>query len=402
MVVKIADPLLMREINKYHVLETIRCHGRISRVEISERTLLSGTTVSAITAALIDEGLIEATHTPPANDTQRGRPRVLLGLVADAAYVVGIKISEQLMTVTIADFRGETVTALQLPMRLSRQTPEVIADLIEDAVRDCIAKTGIDASRIKGIGIGIPGLVDPRSGKSHASSVFGEREMPIAALLEQRMGMPVKIEKPAHLIALAESWFGYAQRDRSFAVVTLDRTASLGLWLDDELHRGASALGPAFGHIKVGAEGRECSCGQTDCLNAYMAITVPELVSAEAPALRAIPRSGANLLSDLAEQAWLGDRQASETIARQGEKLGLGLSHVVNLVNPEKIIIAVESSRYGELLAPSLTASVAANSFKAHWATTQLIFHTLDDQLWARGAAALMLRDIYSAPWTAA
>ena len=67
MVVKIADPLLMREINKYHVLETIRCHGQISRVEISERTLLSGTTVSAITAALIDEGLIEAIHTATRN-----------------------------------------------------------------------------------------------------------------------------------------------------------------------------------------------------------------------------------------------------------------------------------------------------------------------------------------------
>ena len=83
MAVKIADPLLMREINKDHVLETIRCHGQISRVEISERTLLSGTTVSAITAALIEEGLIEAIHTAPTNDSQRGRPRVLLGLVAD-------------------------------------------------------------------------------------------------------------------------------------------------------------------------------------------------------------------------------------------------------------------------------------------------------------------------------
>ena len=83
LVVKIADPLLMREINKYHVLETIRCFGRISRVEISERTLLSGTTVSAITAALIDEGLIEAIHTGPVPEGQRGRPRVLLDLIAE-------------------------------------------------------------------------------------------------------------------------------------------------------------------------------------------------------------------------------------------------------------------------------------------------------------------------------
>lgn len=398
MAVKIADPLLMREINKYHVLETIRCHGEISRVEISERTLLSGTTVSAITAALIEEGLIEATHTPPTNDAQRGRPRVLLRLVADAAYVAGVKISETLMTATIADFRGETVAALQLPIRLARQTPEVIADLIEDAVRDCIARSGIDATRIKGVGIGVPGLVDPRSGRSHASPVFGEREVPIAALLEARMAMPVKIEKPAHLVALAESWFGYAQRDKSFAVVTIDRTASLGLWLEDELHRGASALGPTFGHLKVGHEGRVCPCGQIDCLNTYL--DVPELVAAGGPELRPLPAG--NPLAALAARAAAGEEAASAAIVRHGEKLGLGLSNVVNLINPEKIIIAVESARYGELLEPSLRASAAANSFRAHWAATRLIFHTLDDQLWARGAAALMLRDIYNAPWTAA
>ncbi len=75
MAVKIADPLLMREINKYHVLETIREHGQISRVEISERTLLSGTTVSAITGALIEEGLIAATHSPGGAEAQRARAR---------------------------------------------------------------------------------------------------------------------------------------------------------------------------------------------------------------------------------------------------------------------------------------------------------------------------------------
>jgi transcriptional regulator of PTS gene len=398
--VKIADPLLMREINKYHVLETIRCHGRISRVEISERTLLSGTTVSAITAALIDEGLIHAIHTAPTSDSQRGRPRVLLGLVADAAYVAGVKISEAQMTTTIADFRGETVAVLQLPIRLARQSPDVIADLIEDAVRDCIARSGVDASRIKGIGIGVHGIVDPRSGRSHASPVFGERDTAFVAMLEARMGMPVKVDKSAHLVALAESWFGYAQKDRSFAVVTLDRTASLGLWIEDELHRGASTLGPAFGHIKVGNEGRPCPCGQRDCLNTYL--TMPQPAEVMAGAAPPAPSGDGTLLTRLADGADGGSPAALRTVAAHAEKLGLALSYVVNLVNPEKIIIAVDSPRYGQLLEPTLRKTVADNSFPAHWAATKLIFHTLDDQMWARGAAALMLRDIYSAPWTAA
>lgn len=404
MAVKIADPLLMREINKYHVLEAIRHHGQISRVEISERTLLSGTTVSAITGALIEEGLIEATHTETNGESQRGRPRVLLALVPDAAYVLGIKISEAMTTVTLVDFRGEQVSSAQLPIRMARQPSEVIADLIEDALDDCVTKAGIDARRIKGIGIGVPGLVDPRSGRSYSSSVFGEREIPIGSMLSERTGLPVKLEKPANLLALAESWFGHAQRNKTFAVVVLDQTASLGLWIESDLLRGASTLGPTIGHIKVGGEGVPCECGQVDCLNAHVGHAALKRQASEALGEDFVssPLARSDLMEALAQAADAGDNRAGAIIARHGEKFGLGISHIVNLVNPEKIIVALESRRYGELLEPSLRAATAANSFRAHFATTELVFHAMDDQIWARGAAALMLRDIYSAPWTPA
>lgn len=402
MAVKIADPLLMREINKYHVLETIRCHGQISRVEISERTLLSGTTVSAITGALIEEGLIEAIHTTSTNETLRGRPRVLLGLVRDAAFVIGVRISQTLTTATLIDFRGETVASVQLPVRLARQPAEVIVDLIEDAMEECIGKSGVDRSRIKGIGIGIPGIVDPRSGRSYASSVFGEREIPIGTLLGQRTGLPVKLEKPANLLALAESWFGYAQSVRSFGVVVLDQTASLGLWLEDDLQRGSSKLGPAFGHIKVGNEGMLCECGQHDCLNAHVGDAAMRRLARQELGETLDAAGSHDLLDHLAGLAQAGDKRGQRLIERQAEKLGVGLSHIINLINPAKIIVAVESQRYGEAIAPTVRAAAQANSFLTHFNSTELIFHTLDDQLWARGAAALMLRDIYSAPWNAA
>ncbi|MBK8086346.1 MAG: ROK family transcriptional regulator [Devosia sp.] len=345
MAVKIADPLLMREINKYHVLETIRCHGQISRVEISERTLLSGTTVSAITGALIEEGLIEAIHTQPNGEAQRGRPRVLLGLVRDAAYVLGIRISDAMTTVTLVDFRGELVSLLQLPVRMARQPAEVIADLIEDAMDECVNKAGIDRARIRGVGVGVPGLVDPRSGKSYSSSVFGEREIPLATMLGERTGLPVKLEKPANLLALAESWFGYAQREKSFAVVALDQTASLGLWVDSDLHRGASTLGPTFGHIKVGGGGVVCECGQKDCLNAHVSQSAMrrQAVALFGAGFVESPAARTDLPGALAAAADAGDVAAAALIEGHGERLGIGISHVINLINPEKIIIALDS-----------------------------------------------------------
>ena len=401
MAVKIADPLLMREINKHHVLEAIRRQGQISRVEISEQTLLSGTTVSAITGALIEEGLIRATHTQVNGDAQRGRPRVSLGLVPEAAYVIGIKISESVTTVTLVDFSGEPVASLQLPVRLARQPIEVIADLIEDAMDDCVLRAGVDRSRIRGIGIGIPGLVDPRSGRSYSSSVFGEREVPIGALLGERTGLPVKLDKPANLLALAESWFGHAQRDKSFAVVTLDHTASVGLWMDTDIHRGASSLGPTFGHLKVGSEGVVCECGQTDCLNAHVSELALRRQAAVSlgPNFADTPLARTNIRGALTEACLAGNAKARALIEMQGTKLGIGISHIINLINPEKIILALEPGTYCALVEPSLRAAAAANSFRTHFASTELVLHAMDDQLWARGAAALMLRDIYSAPW---
>jgi len=344
LVVKIADPLLMREINKFHVLETIRHHGQISRVEISERTLLSGTTVSAITGALIEEGLIHAIHTPANSEIQRGRPRVLLGLVPDAAYVLGIKISDAMTTVTLVDFTGEPVSSLQLPFRMARQPVDVIADLIEDALDECMTRSGVDRSRLKGIGIGVPGLVDPRSGRSYSSSVFGEREVPLGSILGERTGLPVRLEKPANLLALAESWFGHAQKDKSFAVVTLDQTVSLGLWLDADLHRGASTLGPTFGHVKVGGAGAACDCGQRDCLNAYIGISAIRRDAAAqlGEGFVTSPLARTDLLSALAEAADCGNAAASTLIEGLAGKLGFGISHIVNLINPEKIIVALE------------------------------------------------------------
>lgn len=397
--VKIADPLLMREINKFHVLETIREHGQISRVEISNFTQLSGTTVSAITAALIDEGLIAVSRAQGDSENLRGRPRVLLSLVGDAAYVVGIKISETMTTVMLVDFRGEVIDSVQLPARLSRQPVNVIVDLVEDVFHDCVAKTGVPRERIRGVGIGVPGIVDPRSETSHASSVFGEREIPIGRLLSERIGLPVKLEKPANLVALAERWFGAARHESSFAVVMLDETASLALWLNDDLHRGASALGPAFGHLKVGHEGRPCTCGQRDCLNTYTGLSAIQR-DFEGGAGAAATGGAVDLREQLALAAGRGDNHAQHALRQQAEKLGLALSHIINIVNPGTIIVASDSPAYAEALMAPLTEEAATSSFRQHFAATRIVSHALDDQLWARGAAALMLRDIYSAPWT--
>ena len=119
---KTADPELMRAINRFHVMDAIRRSGPVSRVEISESTELSTTTVSAITAALLEDRLIVPLHVGALRDAARGRPRVMLKLNPDAAHVVGVKLAPDQITVAVTDFCGDVVSSLGLPVRIDRQT----------------------------------------------------------------------------------------------------------------------------------------------------------------------------------------------------------------------------------------------------------------------------------------
>src|SRR5580658_10332975 len=134
---KTADPELMRAINRFHVMDAIRRFGPVSRVEICEFTELSATTVSAITAALLDDRLIMPLQLGALRDAGRGRPRVMLQLNPQAAHVVGVKLSPDQITVATTNFCADVLKILALPIRIDRQSASVIADLVEDGVRRC-------------------------------------------------------------------------------------------------------------------------------------------------------------------------------------------------------------------------------------------------------------------------
>src|SRR5271156_2585873 len=156
---KTADPELMRAINRFHVMDAIRRLGPVSRVEISQSTELSATTVSAITAALLDDRLIIPLQLGALRDAGRGRPRVMLKLNPSAAYVVGVKLAPDQITVAVTNFCADVLHSLSLPIRIDRQTAAVTADLVEDGVRRCTEDADLEMSEVLGVCVGLPGVV---------------------------------------------------------------------------------------------------------------------------------------------------------------------------------------------------------------------------------------------------
>lgn len=405
-----ADPALMRAINRFQVMDAIRRHGPISRVEIADRTELSPTTVSAITSDLLTDNLIVPAADDPAprargplvprdlgivrETTQRGRPRVMLALNPGAAFVVGVKLAPDQITVAATDFRAEVLNSLSLPVRVNRQPVSVIADIVEDGIVRCIADAGLSLADIRGVCIGLPGVIERMSGICRQSSLFKERDVPLAAELERRLSVKVTLDTDANLIALSESWFGQAKGMDDFMVVSVEQNLGLGIMHQGELFRGANGLCPDLGDLLVADGGGLHRLSELASVSAMLA-------EAGIWTATSTPVRIADAMKKLIDVAESGDPRAIEVLARAGRGLGSAIASLTTLFAPARVILAGIGMSAGAFILDPLRDMVARNTPTSMHEVTRIMVHEWTDDIWARGAAAMTLRDLYGMPWEA-
>jgi predicted NBD/HSP70 family sugar kinase len=386
---KTADPELMRAINRFHVMDAIRRFGPLSRVEISERTDLSPTTVSAITAALLDDGLIATLQLGALRDASRGRPRVMLRLNPDAARVVGVKLAPDLITVAVTDFCANPLSKLSLPIRIHRQTPAVIADLVEDGVRRCVSDAELEMGDIAGLCVGLPGVVANATGVCRQSPIFSERDVGFGELLSRRLGVAVAVDSDVNLVALAEHWFGQARELDDFLVVSIERSLGLGILHKGELFRGANGLSPDLGDFMVrGAGAAGARLG--DLASEDSLIAEVEGASAgehDKAVARAVQRAEA------------GEAKYAQALARAGEALGFAIANLITLFAPPKVLVCGRALAGSERLLTPLRETVAALLPPSLADVADIAVREWSDEIWVRGAAAMTLRELYGASW---
>lgn len=389
---KTADPELMRAINRFHVMDAVRRFGPIARVEICDRTELSPTTVSAITAALLEDRLIVSRAIGAVRDAARGRPRVMLELNPEAAFVVGVKLAADQITVATTNFRADVLTSLALPIRIDRQPVSVIADLVEDGVRRCVADAGLVVDSISGVCVGLPGVVERSTGICRQSPIFRERDVAFAAALQQRLGVAVTVDTDVNLLTLAEHWFGVGRGLRHFIVVSVEHTLGLGVIYNGELFRGANGISPDLGDLLVrppaGGGNAARRLGDVASAGAIVAET-----------LNGEPMRASAGLGRVIARAEDGDRSAIGALATAGESLGFAIANLIALFAPPKVVLAGAALEAGDLVLAPLRASVAALTPPHLADVAEIVVHKWGDDMWARGAAAITLRDLYGAPW---
>ncbi len=387
----------MRAINRFHVMDAIRRFGPISRVEISQFTELSATTVSAITAALLDDRLIIPLQVGAVRDAGRGRPRVMLKLNPDAAFVVGVKLAPDQITVATTNFCADVLQSLTLPIRVDRQPASVIADLVEDGVRRCASDAGLAMDRIAGVCVGLPGVVERAAGICRQSPIFSERDVNFGSDLTKRLGVAVTIDSDVNLVTLAEHWFGQARGLNDFLVVSVEHSLGLGILHNGELFRGANGLSADFGDVMVRPPG---SGGGRLSAWASEASVLSEVEAAlRGSAHEAAFRNGRSM-AVLLQLAADGDQRCIGILASAGEALGFAIANLITLFAPPKVIVPGRMMATSAFFIGPLRETVAALVPASLADVAEIVVREWSDNIWGRGAAAMTLRDLYGAPWS--
>ncbi|SHI61337.1 Sugar kinase of the NBD/HSP70 family, may contain an N-terminal HTH domain [Shimia gijangensis] len=372
------------------LLAEIRRNKRIPRIDLAERTGISRATVTTITADLLKEGLIEEVREDvTGKDNRRGRPKVDLKIRGAARHVVGIKVANKTISTVLHDFEGAQIADHDLALEKSVFGANELAEKLAEVIAGLVDKAGLDAEDISGVGVGIAGTVDALQGFVYWSPSLVDRNLALGQVLKDHLGVPVFIDNDANLVAVAERSFGLGQEHSDFIVVTIESGVGMGIVIGNELYRGNRGCGAEFGHTKVQLDGALCRCGQRGCLEAYVA---------DYALLREATVAGGNPADDKVENllgaARHGDPLAKSIVDRAGRMFAMGLSNIVNIFDPELIILSGEQMQSDHLYAEDVIEAMRKSVVQIDKAGPEVVVHQWGDLMWAQGAAAYALDEV--------
>jgi predicted NBD/HSP70 family sugar kinase len=381
------DQGTVRALNRRLILRLLREQGPTSRTDLAELSGLSNGAITRIVGELIDEGfLVERSI----GNSTGGRRPVLLDLDTSVRVVAGLKLMDDEILSVLVDIKGAVVADARVPLRSHRIAD--VMDLAAAAVDDLLVSIDIRHDRLGGIGLCMPGSIDWRAGVCRLSPFFGWVDVPVAQLLQDRTRVPVTVDNDVNALAVAESLVGPSRQVRDFAVITLGRGVGAGLVQGGRVYRGSAGGAGEFGHTVSQINGRPCECGKAGCLEAYVGehallerlhalggrfagITVPGFI--------ALVRSG--------------DTEAASIYAELTERLGVAIANLINLVDPELVVLGGEGAFLDETFVADVRPHVEANTFGGLDDAFELRLDPAraEGTAWSRGAASLAMEHIF-------
>lgn len=374
--VQLASSETARHINRDIVLELIRANQPISRAELSRRSGLQRSTISQIVEQLIEEKWVceGAVASAP-----RGRRPTLLGL-NENLVAIAADIHPQQATVAIVDLNGRLLSRALVPLS---SDPAASTRLLTESMERM--RQALPRQSIEGIGISLPGRVDPQTQHLVFAPNLNWPEYDLKSKIEQRMGLSVKMENAATACLLAELTYGRMDGQRDIVLVTVSEGIGTSLFAAGQLIGGTHGMAGEFGHVSIDPAGPQCACGQKGCWETFASCRAALRYYSEAvPGAEVI--SYAKLLN-LAEEE---DAAAQLALRQQARAIGRGLRMLIAGLSPGVILIAGDVTSAWHRFAPEIEAEVAQQTLAG---PSPRVLPTHEGEIARlRGAAALVFQ----------
>ena len=377
MISKKATHQQTKQHNRDLVLKTIIDHDAISRAEIARRTNLTRASVSDMVSILTREGLVREIGY---GESIGGKAPILLSLVADSRYLLGLNLAQDKFIGSVVNLRGEIKASVEYHVNGndSEQALRLVYKILDQLTKK-------EWKPLVGIGVGTPGLVNTRDGIIVNAVNLEWRELPLGPLLEKKYKIPVLVLNDSQATAIGEFVYGGEHpSDQNLIVVNVRHGIGAGILINGRLFQGDAGWAGEIGHVVVQENGELCQCGKQGCL---------ETVSSASAVLR-------NLNLDSLDEAQAcfdsGDPNAQQVVTRAAHYLGISLANLIGMLNIQKIILTGDMTRFGAIWLAAVRESIRRAALSRLSENTELELGRLDYRACVLGASAFLLLNGYS------
>jgi len=367
----------MKSMNKSLILNKIRKDGPISRAQIARDTNLTPPTVSSNVKELLEQKIVEEQDL---GESQGGRKPTMLVINNEAFTIIGVDAGPESIECIVANLAGKVLKRSETKLQLPIDNEQFIT-----ALKSCIASCLDSADQVIGIGVAMHGVVDITTGTSLYAPNLGLANIPIKEELEKEFGLEVKVENDARAMALGEYWFGNHGELASMLAVNIGSGVGAGLIIDGKLYHGATDIAGEIGHMTIDLHGEICECGNQGCLQTF--------VTGPAIARKAIEQT--LTAEQVFEQAVAGDESSIANLKIAGKALGVGLTNLIHIVNPEKIVLGGGVSKAQKFILPEVRNTIKASALTPAASETTVEISKLGDDATLIGAVTLLLVDVF-------
>jgi len=393
----------VKKLNRMKIINIIKENELISRQQLAEVTGLTPPAITGIIRELIDKGFVTEVGL---GESQGGRRPVSLQFSCHAGYVIGIEITSQEITIALADLKN-TPTNIQR-VKVDMKHPDVAVQELIRIIKQVMLQEGHRVKKFLGIGIAFPGMLNTRQGTVKRAVNLGKQwnDFPFEAVLAREFNIPIFIETNPKVAALGEKWFGGGINCEDLIYINMGEGISAGIIMGDSIVQGSQGYAGQIGHTVMVEQGALCNCGNRGCLETICGIpAILRKINSELPFLadedalkQRFTVNREIKIDDILEIALQEDSYAREVLRQTSRYVGLAISHMINLYNPDAVFIGGKMSIVAELFMEEFRSVIATHTFSEVGEATAIVISKLGNDSGVIGACALALKQLLKSP----